>query len=173
MAEYKPAFDITVRNEDPTLSGKVMTDNNGGKVRYGLNSKAHPDLESSGYYLLDADLALTYAQGYYHDWYWQVIRGDVIANQAVANKVFDQSVVMGIHDAVVCLQRSMLMVATQQILVQDGVLGPMSMKSLNAQDPLSFLTRYKSQLTRHYRLIVLAHSEDITYLNGWLDRVSR
>src|SRR5262249_17216842 len=43
MAEFKVAFMFTLHHEDPSGSGKV-TEDVGGRTRFGIAAKFHPDL---------------------------------------------------------------------------------------------------------------------------------
>jgi hypothetical protein len=43
MADFKPAFLFTLQHEDSTRSGKVTIDA-GGRTRFGIAEKFHPDL---------------------------------------------------------------------------------------------------------------------------------
>lgn len=42
MNSFSVAFGFVMSHEDPELNGAITVDNNGGRVRYGLNSKAFP-----------------------------------------------------------------------------------------------------------------------------------
>lgn len=166
MADYKTALNLTLLNEDPDLSGEVRIDNNGGKVRFGLNSKAHPELID--FYTVSRDDAFRFAAIYYNEWYWNPVRGLYLVSQVIANKLFDQAVVCNVAPAVTMAQRALQDMSID--LKDDGHLGPITLYNLNTVNPDMFLTGFKVELEKHYRRIVDAHPEDAQYLNGWLAR---
>ena len=62
------AIDYVMRNEDPTLSGKVTSDT-GGLTKYGISQKANPEVDI-------ANLTVEGARAIYKKKYWDLIGGD-------------------------------------------------------------------------------------------------
>jgi len=174
MANYLVAFPYMVVNEDSTLKGDVETDNDGGKVRYGLNSKAHPNLLTSGFYEESAANALLEAREHYKEWYWLPVHGDQITDQNVANKVFDQSVPMGIDECGKLAQRTLNVLSQwTSPLMEDGVIGPLTMNQLNKANPTDFLKEFKVICGHYYNTLVLQNPKYEKYLKGWLVRLNK
>jgi len=174
MANYDEAFKKMIVNEDSSLSGIVKTDNDGGQVRFGLNSNAHPMLVAANFYTATRQEALLRAQFYYREWYWEPMKGDLMVDQGVANKVFDQCVPMGISQASKLVQRAINKAGhTQPQLKEDGVLGPLSIKALNASDPKEFLGDFRDVCTAFYQDVVTAHPEYAHLQDGWEKRLDK
>lgn len=171
MADYQPAFNFMIRNEDSSLSGIVQTDNDGGKVRYGLNSNSHPSLLVSGFYEAPRQEALLRAQLYYREWYWEPMKCDLLGSQSVANKVFDQCVPMGIRQASILVQRTLNVLGEN--LKEDGVLGPLSMNALNRADPVGFVEAFIAVCKAYYDKVILAHPEYADLQDGWYKRAEK
>ena len=107
MIDKYICFLNTLRNEDSTLSGVIATDNNGFKVRWGLNEKFHPGAS-----------AMTFEQAMkvYNSDYWP--EGlENISSQVIANMVFDFGFNHGKESSVTVFQ------AWLGVQV-DGVIGP-------------------------------------------------
>jgi lysozyme family protein len=104
MAEFKPAFDFVMNHEDPHRTGKV-TEDAGGRTRFGIAQKFHPELTDE-FFTGPVEDALKQAEEILRGDYWRPMRLDEIRNQNVANKLFDMAVNMGVHQAGVYAQRA-------------------------------------------------------------------
>lgn len=62
MADFVTAFNYAMSNEDPTLSGIVITDSDGGQTRLGLDSKSNPELLKIRFYDEPLEQALVIAK---------------------------------------------------------------------------------------------------------------
>lgn len=176
MADFSSAFVFMLPHEDGRSGaqfGKTDRDNDGGMVRYGLNSNAHPNLIPAGYYTKPAQDALADARIHYQEWYWVPIHGDIITSQPVANKIFDQSVPMGVGEASKLVQRAINSTLTDDDdrLDVDGILGPRSMTALNAADPTKFLNAFAEEAGAFYRTLAMKRPADKAQLPGWLTRL--
>lgn len=149
-----------------------MIDNNGYKVRYGLNARWHPDLVKAGFYDAETAVALSAAKHEYEYWYWLGVRGDLMTDQDVANKVFDQSVPLGVGSVAQCLQRALCELTGHDLMV-DGHIGTVTIVTLNENDGTSLMPLFKQELLDHYDKVVLAHPEYAADLPGWIARVNK
>jgi len=104
MSTFAPAFDFVMNHEDPHRTGKV-TEDAGGRTRFGIAQKFHPELPEE-FFTGPAEDALKRAEEIMRRDYWQSMRLDEINNQNVANKLFDMAVNMGVHQAGVYAQRA-------------------------------------------------------------------
>ncbi len=56
------------------------------------------------------------------------------------------------------------------MLVDDGVVGPKTIKAVNAADSRSMLTAFRSEAAGYYRTLVRVKPPFNKYINGWLKR---
>lgn len=171
MADVDVAFQFCMHNEDPTMLGKVATDNNGGKIRFGINSVAHPEALHDGFYVMQLPDALDYAKTVYVKDYWVPVHGYLIENQPIANKVADLSFNMNPMPMVKVTQRAINSVMGRLVLDVDGEMGPKTLALVNGIDAVKLLPAIKSYAKQRYEDIVRANPKDQPYLQGWLNRV--
>src|SRR5579872_2531020 len=128
MANFDEAITFVLRNEDPHLSG-VVTEDSGGRTRFGIAERFHPDLGDE-FYAGPAEAELETAREIYREDYWRWIQGDEIHDQSVATKLLDMVVNMGIRQAVVLCQRAVNAVAEAE-LAEDGIFGLRTLVAVN------------------------------------------
>lgn len=133
MANFEPAFDFVMNHEDPHRSGKV-TEDAGGRTRFGIAGKFHPELKEE-FFSEPADAALKQAEEIMRRDYWQPMRLDEIRNQNVAGKIFDMAVNMGVHQAGVYAQRAANGMITAQVALPDPVGSAAAAKTNGGQQP--------------------------------------
>lgn len=104
MADFQPAIENAMSFEDPQHSGKV-TEDAGGRTRFGIAEKFHPDLPAE-FFSAGKDEALAVAESFLEHRYWDKAGLAQIEDQAVANKLFDMAVNMGLHQAAIYAQRA-------------------------------------------------------------------
>ena len=137
MADFKAGFAFVLQHEDSTRSGKVTVDA-GGRTRFGIAEKFHPDLPEKFFTGL-ADDALTEAEKIEEHEYWEAMRLDEVKDQKVANKLFDMAVNMGVRQAALYAQRAAnALVAVNARVAEDGAIGPKTLAAINAGDPMAF-----------------------------------
>jgi lysozyme family protein len=107
MAEFEPAFAFMIPHEDYNLTGVVTDEPGGGQARFGINSIAHPEAVTDGFFTMSRDAALAYAKDVYQRDYWNGRGLAAIANQQVASKLFDMAVNMGYGGMLGVLQRTL------------------------------------------------------------------
>jgi lysozyme family protein len=167
MTTFDEALAFVLRNEDPHSSG-VVTEDSGGRTRFGIAERFHPDLGDS-FYTEPADKALDVARAIYRSEYWKPIRGDEIRDQQVATKMLDMAVNMGVRQAIVLCQRALNECAALQ-LAEDGVLGSRTMAAINRCDPLVLLIHLREMCAAFYQHLAAVRPEMQEYLRGWLTR---
>src|SRR5579864_9509963 len=104
MADFKTAFAFVLHHEDSTRSGKVTVDA-GGRTRFGIAEKFHPDLPEA-FFAGPAEDALAEAEKIEEREYWDAMRLAEVEDQNIANKLFDMGVNMGVLQAAVYAQRA-------------------------------------------------------------------
>src|SRR5579864_1507736 len=123
MADFKMAFLLTLQHEDSTGSGRVTIDA-GGRTRFGIAEKFHPDLPEE-FFTGPAEDALAEAEKIEEREYWDAMRLAEVEDQNVANKLFDMGVNMGVRQAAIYAQRGAnAVVGDDARLAEDGVIGP-------------------------------------------------
>ncbi|MGC2403679.1 MAG: putative peptidoglycan-binding domain-containing protein [Acidobacteriaceae bacterium] len=163
MADVDTAIKYVLGFEDSTLSGRITVDA-GGRTRFGIAEKFHPELQNSLFYTsMGSEAALKIAQSIYRREYADPLWIDHMSNQNIANKMTSLAVNVGVHRASVWLQ-SVLKVQG------DGRIGPLTLMALADADPLIVLADLKAQAEQFYISDVQKHPEFEEYLNGWLAR---
>jgi lysozyme family protein len=168
MADFKPAFLFTLQHEDLTRSGKVTVDA-GGRTRFGIAEKFHPDLPDE-FFTGPAEDARAQAEKVEEREYWDTLRLAEVENQNVANKLFDMGVNMGVRQAAVYAQRAVN--SQSQQLTEDGNIGPKSLAAINAIDPQTFYGLLCQFSAAHYRHVAANNPAQAVNLAGWLKRAS-
>jgi lysozyme family protein len=177
MAEFKPAFDFVMAHEDPHRTGKV-TEDAGGRTRFGIAQKFHPELPEA-FFTGPAEDALKQAEEIMRGDYWRPMRLDEINNQNVANKLFDMAVNMGVHQAGVYAQRAANGIIQARgaqppsaALVEDGVIGEKSLAAVNALDPIAYYQLLCDFCRQHYIHVASNNPAQAANLQGWLKRAA-
>jgi lysozyme family protein len=158
---FQAAIIVVLKHEggyvnDPTDSG--------GETCYGISKRVYPDLDIKN---LTEDQA---KQIYYKDW-WIRRSYYEITNCTLATKVFDTAVNIGATRANIILQRC-LNVNGYPNIKDDGDLGPMTIRSINACDPQIILTVFRTAQANYYKAVVAKNPKDAKFLKGWLARAA-
>jgi lysozyme family protein len=151
MADPAEAVKYNLHFEDATLSGEV-TEDEGGKTRFGLASKYNPDLNDENFYALPVEEALTKAMQIYTERYCPRVDVTQIVDQAVANKIYDMFVNMG-DEAIFLVQNCVGADA-------DGHIGPNTLRQINSSDPGGLCYRLCNVSRAYYKKVEL-HSISI------------
>jgi lysozyme family protein len=173
FADFKEAFHFTMQHEDPHLSGVVTTDA-GGRTRFGIAQKFHPDLAES-FFTGDLEDALALAEEMEERDYWRPMRLGEIASQIVASKLFDMGVNMGIHQAGHLAQRAanaLLQGAGVPHLEEDGVIGGATVAAINSADPKQLHQMLCQLSAEFYRHVAANNPAQAANLAGWLKRAA-
>jgi lysozyme family protein len=166
MANFDEALTFVLRNEDPHLTG-VVTEDSGGRTRFGIAERFHPELGNE-FYAAPLEIALEKARDIYRSDYWAAVRGDEIDDQRVATKLLDMAVNMGVRQAVVLCQRAVN--ANAGLLVEDGVFGQRTLKAMNQCQPEGLLQHLREACAAFYKHLAAVRPEAQMYLRGWLAR---
>jgi lysozyme family protein len=168
MADFKPAFAFVMEHEDATRAGKVTVDA-GGRTRFGIAEKFHPDLPEE-FFSGPAEDALLVAEKIEEHEYWDPMRLNEIASQSVANKLLDMAVNMGVPQAAVYAQRAVNMLAGTMRVAEDGVMGAQTLAVVNAVNPAAYQQRLRELSAEHYQHVAAVNPAQTENLQGWLKR---
>lgn len=113
----------------------------------------------------DRDNALirTAVKNFYFTNFWHIVKGDKIADQRVADSIFDFAVNVGALRAVTITQR--IVGATD-----DGIAGPETLAKLNSQDAELFALRFAIEKVIYYISLVGRLPNQEKFLVGWINR---
>lgn len=143
MADFKKAWVITSKNEGGYINDPS---DSGGETYCGISRKFFPQWQGWGYIdkykplknneIIKNDSFISNTNEgiedlvttFYKNQFWDKVFGDKIINQEVANELFDSSVNMGIHEAVILTQKSLDIPNT-------GIMDNSTLNTLNSQNP--------------------------------------
>lgn len=163
MANVDTAIDYVLGWEDSTLSGVITTDP-GGRTRFGIAERFHPELTNCLYYSSMGQVAaLQIARGIYDISYAQPLCIAEIESQDIANKLLSLGVNVGVVTAAKMLQDAVSVVG-------DGRIGPLTLHAIDLSDPEVVLARLRDEAEQHYDDLVEANPKLSIYRAGWLRR---
>lgn len=156
MADFNAAVTKTLIHE----GGAKVTDDpddRGGLTKYGISQRSYPNVDIR-------NLTEQQAKDIYKRDYWDKVKGDDIQSQEVAENLFDTAVNMGPRTA------SRLAQMALSLEPVDGIIGPNSLKALNARDPETFIAEYTIAKIARYAYICNKNRSQSKYLLGWINR---
>ena len=103
------------------------------------------------------------AKAIYKKQFWDDIKGDSIINQSIANILFDGRVNHG-HTGVKLMQRILG-------VVQDGVVGPITLNAINTAIPEKLHNAYKATREAFYKTLANRNPSYQKFIQGWLNRI--
>ncbi|MBV1775307.1 hypothetical protein KSF73_06225 [Burkholderiaceae bacterium DAT-1] len=156
MADFQPAVIKTIAREGGDRYTETPGDTGGG-TKYGISKRAYPELDIR-------NLTQNQAESIYRRDYWDLIKGDQLTAQAVAENLFDTAVNMGVSRAVKLAQMVL------GIKPEDGKLGPHTLDAINAADPNRFLADFTLAKVARYVAICNKDRGQSKFLLGWLNR---
>lgn len=163
MAAFLPAFERTIINEGGYKLTNIPGDR-GGQTYAGIARNAW--LKWAGWSYIDqgttppADMVRTF----YKQNFWDVLGLTAIADQRVAENLYDFAVNAGPATAAKLAQ--IVVGATP-----DGKIGPITTAKINTTDPHMFLAQYALAKLARYEQIVTRDKTQAKFLLGWVRRV--
>ena len=167
MSDFQKICEWVLRQEDSTLSGKVVNLMDGqGLTRYGIAQHAHPSLPADFYTKAPA-LALLDAEQIYKGEYWDRFMGDHVNDDGVASCLLSFSINDGECREVMMLQRVL------GFTVQDGIMGIQTLMATNKMEPVALAAQLRIAQANFYRMLAAKQPTDQRFLAGWLARAAR
>lgn len=180
MANFKLFWPLLSRNEGGYVSEEeaAKKHDSGGETYEGISRNNYPAWP--GWALLDSykpqatfpailtrdhtlqDMVLSF----YKKTQWDVMDGDLINNQSIANLLADWGVNGGMTVPIKHAEGDVHVTV-------DGKMGPITVGSINATDQEALFNELKSERIQFYHDVVKAHPEDEGLLEGWLARTNR
>ena len=156
--KFLKAFDYVMYHEGGYIND--LTDA-GGETKFGISKRSYPHLDIK-------NLTRDQARRIYFVDFWLKAKCESINNENIAIKFFDLAVNIGISPAVKLIQRALRATGVQ--VVEDGIIGPITLAAINKADPTDLLAALKSEAAGYYRLIAHADPSQQKFINGWLNR---
>lgn len=167
MADFNVAFENVIRDE----GGFQLTDipgDRGGMTYAGIARNPNPHW--AGWALVDrkefGGPLTSMVREFYRVNYWDRVRGDEIADQQIAETIFNFGVNAGVG----------LSVKLAQIVagaVPDGVIGPKTIELLNRCTAKGFTASYAVAKIARYAEICNRNKSQSKFLLGWINRTLR
>jgi lysozyme family protein len=179
MADVNKAVQFVLGQEDARLTGDVTTlpGDRGGRTRFGLASKFHPELVEKGYYEVENgkpkiphDEALAIAERTLSEDYALKVGIDKITDQNVANRVLSFAINEGPGEATAILQKALNSLGAK--LAADGRPGPATLETINAADPAQLIAALRSFERQFYTHLVSVRPELMPEYHGLLNRAN-
>ena len=161
MADFLPAFEAMIHDEGGYVLHNVEGDR-GGMTYAGIARNMNPNW--AGWPLIDnnQEVPAQMVRDFYRLNYWNAIKGDQIASQAIAQSIFNFHVNAG----PVARKLAQLVVGA----TPDGNIGDKTVAALNAQDPQKFVMAYALAKIARYRDICMKDRTQSKFLLGWVNR---
>lgn len=160
MAQFEQAIGGLLEHE-----GGYVDDpqDSGGATNWGISTRW---LKENGMGSVDVkSLTREEASELYKLHFWSYTG---VENQAVANKLLDMAVNLGIQTAHILLQNALNRLGKG--LIVDGILGPKTLKAVNSVAAADLLRELRAEQALRYVRIVLANPTQAKFINGWIRR---
>lgn len=164
MAQFPPALDYILNNEDRNREYAIVSDR-GGEAIAGINSRSWPTAFVNIARLPQAQRGAAVANFYLTE-FWNVMRLGGLESQDVANRVMDEGVNAGPYTATRMLQEAVNQAQRWDVSI-DGILGPDSLTAVNDADQEKLLAIYRTLRIQRYEKIVKLRPDDAQYLPAW------
>jgi lysozyme family protein len=128
----------------------------GGETKYGIAKTANPTVNIK-------TLDWEGAKAIYYEKYWLAAKCNKMGNR-VAILHFDGAVNHGVGRAAKFLQRAIG-------VADDGAIGPTTLSTLAAMDPIAVCHSICDQRAKFYHDIVAAKPAQVKFLKGWMRRI--
>lgn len=172
MADFNPAFAATMKVE-----GGYVNDpqDPGGETYKGVARKFNSKWEGwiiidmakqAGNFPanLDSNVSLQEKiKTFYEINYWDKVRGDDITNQDIAESIFDFAVNAG---TIASSKLAQITVKAEP----DGVIGPVTLQKINAEEPRVFLALFALSKIARYVSICEKRQDSKKFFYGWVKR---
>ncbi len=162
---FQSAVNTVIKNEGGYSNDP---DDRGGVTKYGIS-----DLfcRQHGINITIKDLTLPEAKQLYRHYFWDKYNFDGITDLTLATKAFDAAVNIGPGTAIKLLQSICFDEPNDKRV--DGILGPVTLKAVNARYVAYMLSHYKLLLHDYYKNLVVKNPKNAKFLDGWLTRAFR
>ena len=116
-------------------------------------------------------LNVNQAKSIYYKYYWLKYDIDEINSPMLATSVLDMSVLMGNHEAILCMQRALNKVDRCGIQ-KDGIMGIRTLGEINRASPYKLNEAFKEELHSAIALICQKNPKLLCFKEGWTNRIN-
>lgn len=142
-------------------------DDRGGPTNYGITIKTLSDFLGREATKEEVqNLSMDTVRQIYKQNYWDRLRLSYFIDSKFAEIVFDQAVNRGTRRVAEDLQK----LAGVKV---DGIIGPVTLKALNAMDSKKTLISFVKQAQNAYVSIVTHNPSQLVFLSGWIKRTHK
>jgi lysozyme family protein len=156
MADPNISIIKTLHNEGGFVNNPA---DRGGPTNMGITQADMPDVDIKA-------ISIAQAETYYLEHFWKKFYSQ-IEDQNIANKLFDMGFLFGVGTATIFLQTCLNVEPT------DGVVGQHTLDAINAAEPVSLLTAFKSILVTHALGIGAKDPSQRQFVKGWINRINQ
>jgi lysozyme family protein len=182
MSTFDPAFDLVMFHECPRpllkVGGGFVNDKRdpGGCTVYGISTLMINRLYMKPCELGIADftpgemkkVTLEKAKEFYRSYYWNRLKYQLIDDQNVATKIMDCAVNCGEGRAHRMAQKAAIRCG--RCLSVDGILGPNTVRCINACEPKEWLQAMVKEMVFYYTSLTITKPSLSVFLKTWLRR---
>lgn len=170
MADFNKAIELLKEIEGKYTKHKTDKGNYNSKgelvgTNYGIAAKTYEN--KIGRPPTEEDMKnMTYheAKDIYKEQYWDVIKGDEIKDQSVANIFFDGVVNQG---------KSIKWMQESAGVQADGKVGPKTIEAINQADSQKLHDDFKEKRKSGYEAYIEADPAQETFRKGWMNRLEK
>lgn len=169
MAEFVQAFEQMMENEGGYKLHDVPGDR-GGMTYAGIARKMNSNWPGWAWLDRGETPPTEIVRDFYLAGYWAPLRGNEIADQRVAESLFDFAVNTSAPG------RPSVAIKLAQVTAgatPDGAMGPKSLEAINALSPDLFLARFALAKLARYRDICTKDRGQMKFMLGWINRLLR
>lgn len=167
MADFMEAVKIVLANEGGLVNSSTDP---GGVTNFGISLRWYKETVSQEATAEDIiSLTQDAAIALYKKYFWDNHPYENINSQPLANYIFDMSVNMGASVAHKISQRTIWTVEGYNSLIDDGILGQITLSKINLYD-IRLILPIQSERAGYYRLIASSEAFAKDDLTGWLNR---
>lgn len=167
MANFNYSAALTIHKE----GGDKLTDDPrdpGGMTKFGVAARYHPGVDIAN---LEGEETLRI----YREKYWNIVRGDNISSQHLANTLFDHAIHDGPSDAVALLQGALNTLGLS--LLEDGIMGSKTLAACasisgTSEGEAILINAFNAGRLLRYYDKVRRHPARDCYLEGWWKRAA-
>lgn len=152
------------RKNYPKWPGWPLVDQIKAAISFPASGWTREQVKDLDHALRQSDALDALVDNFYKCSEWDVLRGDEIENQSIANFLVDWEVNAG---------EGAPIKHTQEILGISPVvinMGPKTLAGINANSTLEFFGKLQAARKQYYLDVVAAHPEDRQFLGDWLER---
>ena len=162
MAKFSPAFDSMILSEGGYFLTEVTNDL-GGQTYAGISRRYWPNWPGWMYIDRKETPPTQLVRDFYKENFWDVVKGDELNDQYMAESIFSFAVNTGIK---VAIKLAQIVVG----VAPDGEMGTKTIYALNTISPHIFMPSYTVAKIARYRDIVMKDRSQSKFLLGWINR---